>query len=849
MRRHQLLSLWLLLAVGLPAIVPLGDLRPAHAEGPPPLSVAPEMPTNQALAQLFKNVDFWARANQPQIAMQELERALALSPHDADILVMATKLALQLGWYDAADSYRNRLRENAPNDPRLAILPADPRRTPSELRVLEEARKLSSAGRKDAAIKLYRQLPRGKVPDSLTIEYYMVLGSSSPEGFIQASNELTHEIERWPSDVRLKLAYAQLQTFQEGTRAAGIEQLQELSHNPLVEQAARNAWRDALSWQGPDFQVRDQIEAYLHDYPDDPIIKAKRDEVRASLPDEGVLARMRGYEASVAGRLAEAEREFLAALAFNPDDAEAMIVLAVIRRQQKRFGEATKLIDRAFELAPDRRDEFRVTLGDVVQSDDSAAKAVREQYAQVTRLTNRGEYDKAEQLLKQLIRSDRTSGGYFVLGNIQVRTGRLTDAEASFRRAMQMNPRNADAVAGLADVLSRQGRIEEGDALYIQAHELYAKSGNRSGLRTLNRSRAEQLRSRAARLDDPSAQIGLYRAALTFDPSHAWLRLDLARALQKQGHLSEARQIMTEITNQDHPSIESLQAAIIFAQQVDDLRLASRLIDRLPARERTPQMREMQEQTLVREEIQRIVATGNPAMMRSRLVALAARPDPTGARGSEIGRTLVRLKDNAAVRSAIGAALVSTPSPTVQQRLAYSGTFLAAGLTQDAQKVVEGVDRQNLPAPLRRTLNQVQAGIAVQQSDKLNEQGHTADAFDTLAPRLAMDPENASLNLALSRLYQANGKPRESKAITETMLQRDPNNLDVRLAAVNSAIAQGDYNLADRLVKEGLAMLPNDPRVYVMSANLAKAKGRNGQAMADLQKARELRERQLLSQE
>ncbi len=867
-RREGLLSCAAL--IGLLAALVMGPAA-AHAQLPlpsqslqpvlSPVAPTPTVPVpavvppietqasaDKALAQIYQNVEFWQQQGKPEAALQELVRVIAVSPPNADTLAMATRLALQLGHYDVATAYLARLRSVAPNDPRLAGLSAEQQLSPDSLDMLGKARQLVAAGRLEDAVKLYRQALNSKVPDSFAIEYYKVLGSASPDGFREASDGLSSVAARWPDDPSYKLAYAQLQTYQESTRAVGIDQLRDLSHIPAVAAAARSSWRDALLWQGADAQTRDELTAYLNENPSDPEIEAKRKDIEASLPDEGLLARMRAYEDGEAGRKADEEREFLAALQHNPDDAEAMIMLSIIRRGQGKIAESDKLIARAMALAPDRHDEFVTDIGfdpNAPKSAANAGNAIAARYAQVRTLTTQGRYDEAERLLRRLTGNKWNAGSYTSLGLIQSGAGHLPEAEQSFRLAIKSAPRNADAIVGLADVLTHLGRLDEADTQYASARELYTKANNRTGLLALNRSQAERLRVQAQADHAPADAIRLYRAALVIDPTNPWLRLDLARALQKQGQVAEARQIMAEAAGNDRPSVDTLKAAIIFADQRGDLAEANRLILRLPATERTPQMREDQERMAAREQALQATRAGTPFLARAQLLALAARPDPTGVRGLEIGQALIRLRDKASVRDAIAAALVNTPSQTVQQRLAYAGILLAADHTREAKGLVQGLNGQALSSAQQENMKQLLDGIALQETYQLNQRGRSTAALNVLTPRLAADPKNTDLNIALSRVYQTNGQAREAMAITDALKKRDPNNLDIRLASIDAAIALQESGRARALVADAIKVFPDDPQLYIRSADLARAQGRNADALSDLQRARDLRQKQL----
>ena len=67
----------------------------------------------------------------------------------------------------------------------------------------------------------------------------------------------------------------------------------------------------------------------------------------------------------------------------------------------------------------------------------------------------------------------------------------------------------------------------------------------------------------------------------------------------------------------------------------------------------------------------------------------------------------------------------------------------------------------------------------------------------------------------------------------------------MRRSLVGAAIAAGEYGRADQVAEESAQIYPNDPRTYVMSAELARARGNKGRALRDLRTARELRLQQL----
>jgi thioredoxin-like negative regulator of GroEL len=353
-----------------------------------------------------------------------------------------------------------------------------------------------------------------------------------------------------------------------------------------------------------------------------------------------------------------------------------------------------------------------------------------------------------------------------------------------------------------------------------------------------------QLRAQAGAATDPATKLGLYRAAVAADPQNPWVRLDLARELVRLGRPDEARQQMAEVTGA-HPTPDALKAGVIFANETNDPDAAAALIARLPPALRTADMRAAQARAAVQRQVDAALMLSRP-LAREKLLEMAAAPDPDGARGAAAARALGGLGDKMAAREAVVAAQASTPGQGVAAKLHYAGALLEIGDAQGAQDMLAQLGSlRGLSAADRRQLVQMQAGLAVRASDRLNEQGKQADAYDRLAPLLAQQPQNPDLNLALARLYQGARNPREALQISQEMLRRDPGNVEARKGAVAAALQLGDRGLADELAQQGEQIAPNDPKTWMMAADVAKAQGNNGEALRDLERARNLRLQQL----
>ena len=559
----------------------------------------------------------------------------------------------------------------------------------------------------------------------------------------------------------------------------------------------------------------------------------------------GMRSRLAGYQAMEGKHTAEAEKDFQAALAFNPNDVDSLTMMALIRRQQGRVAEGNRLIDKAISLAPDRKDELLTAVGGNAAAtggggdNGESARAIRRDYAEVGSLTKRGEYAAAEAKLRRLMGSKPNYGNYLQLGDIQARAGKLSEAEASYRAALRGAPRNVAAMTGLAGVLEREGKSDEASKLLARAGVPAGGAGGGTG------SRATVLVQQARSTNDPAQRIQLYRSAIADDPANPWTRLELARALLSQNNAADARQVMAPVTSSAKPTTDQLRAGIYYADNAQDWGLVNSLVGKLPPAARTPDMRTIAVRADVANDVRDAKAQGGVDGMERRMLALASKPDPTGNRGVAFAQELIKAGDKRAAREVIRTALNASRPPAPAQRIAYGGMLIAAGYPKDAQTVTTGLRQDGLSPVDRTNLAGVRDNAAVFSSDQLAGRGATADAYDELAPRLARDPENPDLNMALARLYEAHRQPAKAVAITDELLKRNPSSLDVRVAAIGAWLANGDTGRAAELSAKTKEEFSDSPQAWMAAAQVARMQGHSGEALSALRTAKDLRAKQI----
>jgi tetratricopeptide (TPR) repeat protein len=206
------------------------------------------------------------------------------------------------------------------------------------------------------------------------------------------------------------------------------------------------------------------------------------------------------------GRLPEAEAGYREALGFNPDDTEALHLLAIVRRQQGDLVEAFHHARRAVELAPDRPN-YLMTLAGLEFHGRLFDEAAAHFEAALT-------YDPN--------RADAYSG----LGHIALLRGDLDRAEERFKLALRANEDRFDVLSGYGNTLFAKGDLDQSIRYLTRASEL---APDHAG--TL----AHLGRAYLAKGMVPFAVQALMRS-LALDPQQPLSRMMLAEAEHRAGN-------------------------------------------------------------------------------------------------------------------------------------------------------------------------------------------------------------------------------------------------------------------------------------------------------------------------
>ncbi len=160
---------------------------------------------------------------------------------------------------------------------------------------------------------------------------------------------------------------------------------------------------------------------------------------------------VRGLSLQRMGNFQEAEQIYRDVLIRDPENVDALRLLAGVAMRAKQWGDAQTLLDRALELAPDFFQGW-MDLGLAKQEQD--------------------DIDGAVAAYKRAIRLEPNKpSGYGAVATASALAGEHDDAIEYFEKALEQEPSNASALAGIGHVLKTVGRQDEAIATYRKCIE------------------------------------------------------------------------------------------------------------------------------------------------------------------------------------------------------------------------------------------------------------------------------------------------------------------------------------------------------------------------------------------
>jgi tetratricopeptide (TPR) repeat protein len=454
------------------------------------------------------------------------------------------------------------------------------------------------------------------------------------------------------------------------------------------------------------------------------------------------------------GRLDEAEQRYREWLAFNPDDPEALHLLAILRRQREDLAEALDLARRAVEVVPDKAN-YQLTLAGLLLH-ARQFEAAREGFGTALRL------------------NPNLPGAALGIAQVALLQGDLAGVQEALSRAERIAPGHPQLAAQKASLAQARGQHDEAVKLFIEAVKtnpndpaLQANLG-RSFLALGKTAFAEQSLRNAVRLkpDYTVARIALAQllmreqrgaeAQVEFDQVLA-SQPDHPLALAGHADLAMARgdqDTALAAYRQAHaaaPTLAGIAAALVqalFAQgQADEA--GSVLASAIAANPASPELRKL--------DLALAVRSGSRAYIEACRRWLAV--DPDSAEAQEQLATTLELRGGFEEADAIARAALKRNSRTAFARLILARSALRAGDPEAAQEQLNRLPDAGL-APARKLDRALLRGLA---RDRLDDVDGATEAWlggqrlqGALAPLIDL-PDPAAIALPAAAAPSTDG--------------------------------------------------------------------------------------------
>ena len=240
------------------------------------------------------------------------------------------------------------------------------------------------------------------------------------------------------------------------------------------------------------------------------------------------------------GQLEEAEKLYRQVLKNNPNNIDAMRMLAMVAATLKHFDDAERLLQRAVGIAPDFLAAV-IDLGRVLKEQDRFEEAI-------------GYFKKAIEI------NPNNPQTHFLLAGAYAPAALNNEAVKEYQRTLELSPRHPGALLGLGNALKTIGRLDEAVKAYHDCISVKPNNGETywslANLKTY-RFTDEQLQEMENRVEDGSGTTDksevnfLFALGKAYDDRHdydrAWHYYE--RGNDKQRMLVQYDPVHTETIN------------------------------------------------------------------------------------------------------------------------------------------------------------------------------------------------------------------------------------------------------------------------------------------------------------
>ena len=457
-----------------------------------------------------------------------------------------------------------------------------------------------------------------------------------------------------------------------------------------------------------------------------------------------------------------------------------------------------------------------------------------------------GRLDDAAKLLEQALQIDPSEPtAALELGRSYMDLQSPRDAERAFKEVLAREPANLPALQSLVGVLASTNRSDE--ALQI-IDDLSPELRERIDAGRLRAERSFAQGRKADSRGDLDEARSYFEDAVSQSPNDPWLRLELARLLQRTGRYTDAVKV-TDALLAGEPKPEALYVAALVRGGQQDWAGALELVDRIAQASRTDEMKALHARASLQAGLTRAQALakrGEQAQARAMLAPLVELAGGDAGSVSAIAAVYADAGDSVRARALLREALARERPPSAGLLLQYSGLLLRLGGSDtDFANAMQSLRAMPLDAAQRRQYEDLQRGYGLRQAETLRQRGQLALAYEALRPLLASMPDDPLVLGALARTYVDAGNEGEALRLYARVLTRSPNDLDTLRAAGGAAAATGELGTAERLLQHALQIAPDDPQTLAALGSIYRRQGRDSKALPLLRQAEASLQQQL----
>ncbi len=778
---------------------------------------------------LVRNARYWTARGRDDKAAEAWAKVLLSDPADAEALSALGSFHARAGRLDQARDLLSRLKKAHPDSAEALTLERAISVGKEFDAILARARGSMRAGRPAQAVEQYRQLFGDKPPPRhLALEFYQTL-AGVPGGWEDAKKGLESLVARAPGETLYRVALARHLTYREDSRRDGILGLQAVASDPSAPQAvveeAEAALRKALLWLSGAPGDDALFESYLARHRGDEELAKKREAVKNGESRNSVK---QGFEALKRSDVGSADRHFKA----GGSDTESMLGQGLVALKRQEFEKARDLLQKVKAAAPDQPQIWERSL---------RSATFWSLMAEARRAGAKQEATRQEELLQRAMQTSSEEAVYAqaALGAALLEHDQPTRAVDELRAVLLVHPKDLDSMRTLVIALLKCDRADEAQEQNQRIVELDPRRAFKKGW-----IEAENLRTRAE-VDHAAHRMesarGLLLAAREADPTDQWVLHDLANIQLGMGEVPAAREAFDHLVDvaPDLPATKATEVRLLAAEGHSNRALEA--LRAIPREEIGPEFRGLKRRLEFQAEVSKLLRhaiRGRREAARLELSVLQQRAQGQPEAQAVVAEAWSALGEHRRAVALMRDAASANTQSTVGMRLQLGAILLRAG--DDAQLTAvldELTGEPALTALERKGLSTLRVASAVRRADKLREDGEFSLAFDQLAPLLAEFPDDPKLICGLGRVFQSGDRPREGHAIFLKLLAQDPDNIEARQGAIETAVLMHDQARAKRLASEAVERAPLDPRVHLLVGRLSVRLGDDGDAMDHFREA------------